>query len=370
MRLALIFCCLLLADAQAQDEMDPRAALDEARTEERSVLDQINTVDRQLHEIAAEADDLQQRISDYDASRVRHQDEVASANALLERRREDVATRVGALYKLQRRGLARLVFGAEDSSELRRRMRYLRSLVEGDAGHLGEFQENLARRKLAMDAMEQDLDSLTALRAELQLKEADLRDQRAQRTALLDEIRSKKDLAMRALAEQARARKGLSNRLAPRVQISPEVKDPASMVTSVNFRTLHGSLPWPVSTGRVVRRFGRYTDAYTGKRANSMGIDVDVSFGAPIRAVAPGTIKLAEFISGYGQTIAIEHGPYTTVYAHADKLMVRRGQQVRAGQEIGRVGNTGLTSGADNMLTFEIRYNGSPQDPIPWLTPR
>ena len=371
MRLLSIICCLLFANAWAQDDVsNPRASLEEARTNERNILDQINQVDRSLSEIAAETNDLQQRISDYEASRVRHQDDVASANALLERRREDVSTRVGALYKLQRRGLARLMFGAEDASELRRRMRYLRSLVEGDAGHLAEFQENLARRKLAMDAMQQDLDSLTALRAELQLKEADLRDQRAQRTSILDEIRSKKDLAMRALAEQARARKGLSNRLAPPVRLPDSNTDAAAMATSVNFRTLHGKLPWPVSSGRVVRRFGRYTDAYTGKRANSMGIDVSVSFGAPIRAVAPGTVKLAEFISGYGQTVAIEHGPYTTVYAHADKLLVRRGQQIRSGQEIARAGSTGLTSGADNMLTFEIRYNGSPQDPIPWLSPR
>ena len=180
MRLLSIICCLLFANAWAQDDVsNPRASLEEARTNERNILDQIDQVDRSLSEIAAETNDLQQRISDYEASRVRHQDDVASANALLERRREDVSTRVGALYKLQRRGLARLMFGAEDASELRRRMRYLRSLVEGDAGHLAEFQENLARRKLAMDAMQQDLDSLTALRAELQLKEADLRDQRA-----------------------------------------------------------------------------------------------------------------------------------------------------------------------------------------------
>ena len=173
---------------------------------------------------------------------------------------------------------------------------------------------------------------------------------------------------MRALAEQARVSKGLTNRLAPPVRTT--VDEPSDLVTSVNFRTLHSKLPWPVSSGRVVRRFGRYTDQYTGKRANSMGIDIAVSFGAPIRAVAPGKVKLAEFISGYGQTVAIEHGPYTTVYAHADKLMVRRGQQVRGGQEIARAGNSGLTTGADNMVTFEIRYNGSPQDPIPWLSPR
>jgi septal ring factor EnvC (AmiA/AmiB activator) len=249
-------------------------------------------------------------------------------------------------------------------------MRYLRSLVESDAGQLAEFQENLARRTLAMDAMEQDLASLTALRAELQLREADLRDQRSQRTALLDDIRSRKDLAMRALAEQARAQQGLSSRLRPTMRVVEATEDAAAMATSVNFRTLHGKLPWPMSSGRVVRRFGRYTDSYTGKRANNMGIDIAVDFGAPIRAVADGTVKLSEFISGYGQTVAIEHGPYSTVYAHADKVLVRRGQSVRAGQEIARAGNTGLTTSSDNMLTFEVRYNNTPQDPIPWLSPR
>ena len=151
---------LLLALPVYAQEVEPREMLETARTDERNVLDQINEVDRQLYEVSAEAADLQQRISDYEASRLRHQDEVASANALLETRRDDVSTRVGALYKLQRRGLARMVFGAEDASELRRRMRYLQSLVEGDAGHLKDFQENLERRKLAMDAMEQYVESL------------------------------------------------------------------------------------------------------------------------------------------------------------------------------------------------------------------
>ncbi|MAY80810.1 MAG: hypothetical protein CL930_08500 [Deltaproteobacteria bacterium] len=361
---------LIIVPAWAQDA-DPRQQLDDARSEERNILDQINTIDRDLHEVSSEADDLQRRISDYESSRIRHQDEVASANAILTRRREEVANRVGALYRLQRRGLARLVFGAEDASELRRRMRYLRALVQGDAGHMADFQENLARRKLAMEAMEQDVASLTALRAELKLKEADLRDQRSQRTTLLDDIRSRKDLAMRALSEQARARKGLSNRLTPGVRTSQPATsiDPSSAATSVNFRSLHGKLPWPTS-GRVIRRFGRYQDTYTGERANSMGIDIAADFGTPFRAVAAGTVKLAEFISGYGQTVAIEHGPYTTVYAHANNLMVRRGQMVKRGQQLGSVGNSGLTSETGNVLTFEIRYNGTPQDPIPWLSAR
>ena len=63
MRFLSIICCLLFANAWAQDDAaNPRASLEEARTNERNILDQINQVDRSLSEIAAETNDLQQRI--------------------------------------------------------------------------------------------------------------------------------------------------------------------------------------------------------------------------------------------------------------------------------------------------------------------
>jgi septal ring factor EnvC (AmiA/AmiB activator) len=293
---------------------------------------------------------------------VRHLDEVTSANAILAKRRVGITGRLSALYRLQRRGLARVVFGATDAVDLRRRMHYLSGLIGGDMARLSDFHDNLTRRERAMSALEQDVTALENARTTLQIKESELKDKRGRRISVLDEIRSKKDMALRVLAEQSRAQKGLGSRIVHRA--SPE-----DTVTSTPFRSMYGKLPWPTS-GRVIRRYGRYTDPYTSEPANSLGIDIAAEFGTPFRAVSDGVVKLAEFISGYGQTVAVEHGPYTTVYAHANGLMVRRGQPVQAGQQLGSVGNTGLTSGVEYMLTFEIRYNGTPQDPLPWLSRR
>ena len=73
-------------------------------------------------------------------------------------------------------------------------------------------------------------------------------------------------------------------------------------------------------------------------------------------------------VRGLGQTVAVQHGPYTTVYAHLSGVRVRVDDTVVAGQVIGLVGNTGLTAADGYRLTFEVRYNNSPQDPLPWLT--
>ena len=101
-----------------------------------------------------------------------------------------------------------------------------------------------------------------------------------------------------------------------------------------------------------------------------MGIDLAADYGSPVRSVFEGRVKLAQYVSGYGQTVAVEHGPFTTVYGHLSGLRVQPGQRVRGGDVIGLVGNTGLTDGDGYMLTFEVRYNDSAQDPLPWLARR
>ena len=73
---------------------------------------------------------------------------------------------------------------------------------------------------------------------------------------------------------------------------------------------------------------------------------------------------------GYGNYTCIYHGTYqgkgfATCYAHQSAILVRAGQQVRQGQVIGRVGTTGASTG--NHLHFEVRLDGDPVDPLPWL---
>ena len=100
-----------------------------------------------------------------------------------------------------------------------------------------------------------------------------------------------------------------------------------------------------------------------GFYAGHSGIDVAAVTGTPIFAANGGPILYAGWNRwGYGNTVVIGHGPFSTLYGHLHTISVRCGMWVNAGQPIGTVGSTGNSSGPH--LHFEIRYRNEPQDPV------
>lgn len=98
------------------------------------------------------------------------------------------------------------------------------------------------------------------------------------------------------------------------------------------------------------------------------GIDVVAPMGAPIEAPAAGTVIAAGWETGYGYAVEIDHGyGITTRFAHASKLLVRRGQKVQRGQQIALVGNTGLATGPH--LHYEVHVRGRAVDPLKYVLP-
>lgn len=358
---ALLLLLLLALSARGQD---PRATLEAARAEEQGVLQQLNSIDRELEVVQSELDALALKFRDMEDEERRLQDTLASAEAVTEVYRHKVGTRLAALYKLKRRGLARLVFGADDATDLRRRAYYLYRIVQADKNRLAAYAKARATQRDAMEGLERNQEALQATRTELQLKEAELKDEKARRVALVQQIRTRAQLALQAISQQRTTRQQLQQYLS-----TSAVATPAQAAQT--FRNAYGKLVWPVSTGKLVRRMGAYTDPLTGQQKSSSGIDISASFGTPFRAVFPGRVHTVEFFPGYGQTVVVDHGAdYTTVYAHANGVQVRRGQQVQAGDVLGNVGNTGLTDSDGYILTFEVRYKGTPQDPLDWLGPQ
>jgi len=98
------------------------------------------------------------------------------------------------------------------------------------------------------------------------------------------------------------------------------------------------------------------------------GIDVVAPMGAPIEAPAAGTVISAGWETGYGDSVTIDHGyGITTRFAHASKLLVKRGDHVERGQRIALVGNTGLATGPH--LHYEVHVYGRPVDPLKYVLP-
>lgn len=119
--------------------------------------------------------------------------------------------------------------------------------------------------------------------------------------------------------------------------------------------------------GRVSSEFGMRTHPVTGVRKSHTGIDFAAPTGTPIEAAAAGTVTFAGVRGGYGNLVIVDHGDGTeTRYAHQHRIDVGVGQQVQRGQQLGTVGSTGMSTGPH--LHFEVRRDGTPIDPRPWLS--
>jgi murein DD-endopeptidase MepM/ murein hydrolase activator NlpD len=124
------------------------------------------------------------------------------------------------------------------------------------------------------------------------------------------------------------------------------------------------------SSGFVRPGVGRLTSGY-GRRWGRLhaGIDLASGIGSPVRAVAAGRVQSAGWEGGYGRAVRLTHSDGTvTVYGHMSALLVSTGERVDAGQLIGREGSTGHSTGPH--LHFEVRVNGTPINPLPWLRQR
>jgi murein DD-endopeptidase MepM/ murein hydrolase activator NlpD len=96
------------------------------------------------------------------------------------------------------------------------------------------------------------------------------------------------------------------------------------------------------------------------------GIDMAAPEGTPVRSAAAGVARVSENPGGYGLYVLVEHGGgVATLYGHLAWSPLRGGEAVTAGQEVGEVGSSGLSTGPH--LHFEVRRDARPVDPGPWL---
>jgi murein DD-endopeptidase MepM/ murein hydrolase activator NlpD len=122
----------------------------------------------------------------------------------------------------------------------------------------------------------------------------------------------------------------------------------------------------PAPGRSISSTFGVRKDPLLGMPAHHSGMDFRAPVGAPARASAAGKVVKAGWNGGYGRMVEIEHsGGFTTRYAHLSKIGVKEGQAVSRGEEIGKVGSSGRSTGPH--LHYEIRRNGEAIDPLRFL---
>ncbi|TMQ69798.1 MAG: M23 family metallopeptidase [Candidatus Eisenbacteria bacterium] len=191
-----------------------------------------------------------------------------------------------------------------------------------------------------------------------------LRIQRATQVQSIQTQRQAYEAAAAELERSARALQSLLVRLEQKRR--NETSRGAPEPYSGDFAKGQGSLDWPVR-GTLVGRFGPETHPRFGTTINNNGVDIAATIGTPVRAVAKARVEYtSEDYASYGPIVILNHGDgYFTLYAHLSEILVTVGQEIPAGQIIGRVGDTGSLKGPE--LHFEVRKGGTALNPEDWL---
>jgi septal ring factor EnvC (AmiA/AmiB activator) len=348
----------------------------EARARESSVLAELEVIERRLADKQREIARLDARMKRAAADVQSLRGEVRQLETQRAGQQAALARRLRAMYKVHVQGGALpLLLAGDDPTTRAAAIRHLGSLASLDARLIQEYRgtsDRLEDRRGREEARQRDL---AGLRAEAQREQAEVDADIAKRRILLAKVRDERAYHERMVGELTEATRRLEafirdlqakqRRLA---KIPPPAKPGTEAPPAVGFGTLRGRLPWPTD-GRVVSAFGAQVHPRFGTRTFRNGVDIEPGEGRDVAAVFGGHVVYTGWFKGYGNLIILDHdNEYYTLYAHVADILVKEGDDVKQGQRIGTVGDTGSLDGT--RLYFEVRFEGKPQNPEQWLRKR
>jgi murein DD-endopeptidase MepM/ murein hydrolase activator NlpD len=357
---------------QLQDQIGEASAAEAAALAElQGIRDRKSVIDARVAELDAQVATAEAKLAPLEAEAARITaivDQLTIELAAVQLKLDEAQVRFDAsaaqLYRSARRGASYDVVLAarpanlvqqdkyldrvsEDREKLVRRVTNLRDDVNAK-------REQIAAQKAKADSAAAEAaaarDQIATLRAEIEPARAEAASQESAERSALESIQGNKAQYEAELASLQAASDSISSRLRG-IGSGPGQPGPCQA----------RPVPGGISSG-----FGaRYHPVLHYTRMHS-GADMSAGSGTPIRSCRAGTVVIAGGQGGYGNTVVVDHGGgMATLYAHQSRIGVSVGQVVNAGDVIGYVGSTGMSTGPH--LHFEVRLSGNPVDPAPYL---
>ncbi len=300
------------------------------------------------------------RLHDLEAERDARAADVAGARATL-------ARLLRARHALGRNDRLRLLLSAGDPATAERLLAYHGYHTRAQALAVALQSDRLRELAGLTRAIRLETDALTRVRAAAETELVAVERRRDERLAVIAELEQEvagADATLEALRDDEARLARLLDDLARTASAPRPAPAPAAAGAGAPdgpagvFRTLHGRLEWPVQ-GRISRRFG----ARRGGGGEWRGVLLQADAGAPVQAVSDGRVVFAGDFGHLSLLIIIDHGEgYLSLYGHNAVLNKAVGDRVAARETIAALGG----SRAQPALYFEIRKDGTPQDPARW----
>jgi len=342
----------------------------ESRKEKSSVRrvsnlsEEVSLLQRLLKEIKKE-----EKLLVADISRTGKQ--ISQSEVELDTIRVRYARRLVKMYKKGQLSNLEKIFSSTSWRQAVYRTKYLKIISDLDQ------KTHNTIRSLLIEIGRQKLNLESALRKKRRLK----RD----REKTLSQVRDKKRKEQRELTKIRRSQKDLKTFLTEkqagvkqleeiitkiredidRVEREERIRRQQRALKAKEFPKLKGQLAWPAE-GRVITKFGRQWNPKLKTTTENPGIDIKGKPGSEVRVVLGGIVTTITFIRGFGTTIIVDHGNgFYTVYSHVANVEINEDSEVRGGDVIAYMGDSGSINGS--QLHFEVWGEGKILDPEKWL---
>lgn len=299
---------------------------------------------------------------------------------------EQIARQVRAAWQLGRQNKLKALLNQEDPEQVSRTLTYYDYFNRARSEQINAYLDIITQLDTLQPDIEQRAAELNTIKAKLgeqQTQQLGAKQDRERALAKLGETIKSKDEELKQMAQDRASLEQLLRKLeriaaskrkaraappvtekaetAPSTTNLPAVTSTAPTAGNHAFRELRGQLPWPVA-GRPGNRFG-------AQRGDSplrwQGINLIAREGDIVQVVHPGRVIFADWLRGSGLLLIVDHGGgFMSLYAHNQTLLRNVGAELKAGDSIATVGNSG--GQAQPALYFEIRRDGVPTDPAQW----
>ena len=341
-----------------------RQEIDKQKSKEKSSLEQIANIDKENDLIRKYLRQLKNQEGQLRKNIIQTNSQLLGLQGDLEKEREIYSDRLVHFYKHRRLSDLEILLTSKSINQALVYLKYRKRIAETDQRRLKNLVNTKTKIEKANTSKRNQLSRVEFLEKEKTKEEKKISSRRKEKEGILRDARNKKDYFLRQIADWESAQKKLLRLINDsefdRANISIDLSKPTK------FPSLKGKMIWPLR-GRITRDFGKNKHSETSGFFLYEGIDIKASFGEAVKVTCPGVVTWITWIRGRGNVVMVNHYEgYRTIYTHLSEILVSKGQEVKTGQIIGLVGDSGSISGP--ILHFQIWQKNKAINPRSWLS--
>lgn len=266
------------------------------------------------------------------------------------------------------------VFDAEGTTQAFRRLLLIEEYRQAREKQAERIVQSASALRLEMAALETERESLVEVEKKLRSERDAAKNSARQMASLVSDFQTRERELKDLLAVEEARRTELGKAIARLMEAARSRSDgrenfaatPEGKIIGAEFKANKGTLPWPVSEGVLVGRFGTHPHpSLPGIRIERRGIDIATSDEAEVTSIFSGRVSNVITIPGGGMVVMVNHGSHRSVYANLGAVSVSNGDNLRTGQVLGTVIDLG--DGPRAHLEIWDGSGSTPVNPEPWI---